>query len=69
MQDPIEASDNVFIGSFYGDQMKRRSSEGVEEEDDDEDMVDLDDQLYFPVEEKATLSSRSEIPINEICNL
>lgn len=65
----------MFVGSFYGDQVKRRSSEGLEEEDDDEDMVDFDDQLYFPVEEKEIDISKPirdtihvEITINEVCD-
>lgn len=65
----------MFVGSFYGDQVKRRTSEGVEEEDDDEGMVDLDDQLYFPVEDKEIDISKPirdsihvEITINEVCD-
>ncbi|KAG9452397.1 hypothetical protein H6P81_005301 [Aristolochia fimbriata] len=68
-EEPVEEQETIYL---FGDDF--RSSNGEEEDEDDED-IDVDDQLYFPVEENEIDISKHirdivhvEITINTICD-
>ncbi|KAK9275743.1 hypothetical protein L1049_023012 [Liquidambar formosana] len=75
-EEAIEEPDIINMGVLFGEDKFRTStgsSEGLEE--DDEALIDLDDRLYFPSEEKEIDISKHirdmlhlEITINAVCD-
>ncbi|XP_058098067.1 large ribosomal RNA subunit accumulation protein YCED homolog 1, chloroplastic [Magnolia sinica] len=72
-EEPIEEPDKIFMGNIFGDD--KFNTSGGSSEEVDEDSIDLDDQFYFPAEEKEIDISKQirdmihvEITINAICN-
>ncbi|CAL9755763.1 unnamed protein product [Musa acuminata subsp. burmannicoides] len=72
-EEPIEESDEINMGTLFG-QDRHSSSSGSDNEMDGEDAIDLDDRLHFPAEEKEIDISKHirdiihvEITINAVC--
>jgi hypothetical protein len=72
---PMDERDTINLGVIIGeDKISTRRKSG--EDDDDEDaLIDLDDQLYFPPEEKQVDISKNirdrvhlEITLNSVCD-
>lgn len=73
-EEPIGEPDCFFMGTIYGEEKSKTSSKSSDE-DDNEDSIDLEDQLYFPAEEKEVDISKHirdmihvEITINAVCD-
>ncbi|XP_059625289.1 large ribosomal RNA subunit accumulation protein YCED homolog 1, chloroplastic [Cornus florida] len=74
-EEPIEEPDTINMGVIFGEDIFKNSGSIKEEEDDDEALIDLDDRLYFPPEEKEIDISKHirdmvhiEITINALCD-
>ena len=74
---PIDEPETIDMGVIYGeDKFTTFGNIGEEDEDDDNDaLIDLDDQLHFPPEEKEIDISKNirdrvhlEITINSVCD-
>lgn len=73
-EQPIEEPDVINIGTMFGED-KSVAMNGDEDDDDDDALIDWDDRLYFPSEEKEIDISKNirdlvhlEITINAICD-
>ncbi|KAK4428017.1 Large ribosomal RNA subunit accumulation protein YCED1, chloroplastic [Sesamum alatum] len=73
-EEPIQEPDTINLGVIFGEDKSKSSGTG-EAEDDEDALIDLDDQLYFPVEEKVIDISKNirdlihiEITINALCD-
>ncbi|XP_077247027.1 BTB/POZ domain protein, putative (DUF177) [Tasmannia lanceolata] len=73
-EEPIEEPDTISMGTIFGED-KFKKTYGSSEDEDDEDSIDLDDQLFFPAEEKEIDISKHirdivhlEITITSICD-
>ncbi|KAL7099731.1 hypothetical protein ACP275_09G103300 [Erythranthe tilingii] len=69
-EEPLQESDTINLGTIFGDEKLKT----VEAEDSDDSLIDLDDQLYFPPEEKVVDISKNirdlihvEITITALC--
>ncbi|KAK2635784.1 hypothetical protein Ddye_030576 [Dipteronia dyeriana] len=74
-EQPIEEPEIIDIGAMFGEDKSNSSIGRNGEEDDDDSSVDLDDRLYFPLEEREIDISKNirdmvhlEITINAICD-
>ncbi|KAE9601198.1 hypothetical protein Lal_00023881 [Lupinus albus] len=73
-EDPIEEPETIDLGVFYGADIFKSSGDS-DDDDDNDALIDLDDQLYFPPEEKEIDISKNirdrvhlEITMNSICD-
>ncbi|EYU21633.1 hypothetical protein MIMGU_mgv1a018410mg [Erythranthe guttata] len=69
-EEPLQESDTINLGTIFGDEKLK----SVEAEDSDDSLIDLDDQLYFPPDEKVVDISKNirdlihvEITITALC--
>ncbi|XP_074307711.1 large ribosomal RNA subunit accumulation protein YCED homolog 1, chloroplastic [Silene latifolia] len=75
-EEPVEEPDTINFGTMYGDEKTKSTSRtGENEEDEDDALIDIEDRLYFPPEEKEIDISKQirdlihlEITINSICD-
>ncbi|KAJ0094185.1 hypothetical protein Patl1_15805 [Pistacia atlantica] len=74
-EQPIEEPDIIDIGTMFGTDKHKSSTGNIEEDEDDDESIDWDDRLYFPLEEKEIDISKNirdtvhlEITINAICD-
>ncbi|KAH9618521.1 hypothetical protein KSS87_000927 [Heliosperma pusillum] len=75
-EEPVEEPDTINFGTMYGDEKTKSTGRtGVNEEDEDDALIDIEDRLYFPPEEKEIDISKQirdlihlEITINAICD-
>ncbi|KAF5183766.1 Large ribosomal rna subunit accumulation protein yced-like protein [Thalictrum thalictroides] len=70
----MEEGDVINMGTLFGESKQNTSTNPGEDEDDD-DLIDIDDRLYFPPEENEVDISKNirdmvhvEITINSVCN-
>lgn len=71
-EEPIDEPETIDLGVIFGED--KCSTPGTNAEDDDDALIDLDDQLYFPLEEKQIDISKHirdrvhlEITMNSVC--
>lgn len=74
-EDPIDEPEIIDLGVIYGEDIFKNSGNSGDDNDDDDSLIDLDDQLHFPPEEKEIDISKSirdrvhiEISMNSICD-
>ncbi|XP_043702976.1 large ribosomal RNA subunit accumulation protein YCED homolog 1, chloroplastic [Telopea speciosissima] len=75
-EEPVEEPEVINMGVIFGEDKTKTSTTGNGEEDDDDDaLIDLDNWLYFPTEEREIDISKHirdmvhlEITINAICD-
>ncbi|KAK7359194.1 hypothetical protein VNO77_01144 [Canavalia gladiata] len=73
-EEPIDEPETIDMGVIFGEDKLTTSRNGGED-DDDGTLIDLDDQLYFPPEEKQIDISKNirdrvhlEITMNSVCD-
>ncbi|PRQ58785.1 hypothetical protein RchiOBHm_Chr1g0363071 [Rosa chinensis] len=73
--EPVEEPDIINMGVIYGDKVKTHTGFGDQGEEDDDDSIDFEDQLYFRPEDKQIDISKHirdsvhlEITISATCN-
>ncbi|KAL0319149.1 UNVERIFIED_CONTAM: Large ribosomal RNA subunit accumulation protein YCED1, chloroplastic [Sesamum angustifolium] len=73
-EEPIQEPDTINLGVIFGEDNSKNFGMG-EAEDDEDSLIDLDDQLYFPVDEKVIDISKNirdlihiEITISALCD-
>ncbi|MED6196383.1 hypothetical protein PIB30_046918 [Stylosanthes scabra] len=78
-EEPVEEPETIDLGVIYGEDIYTafgNSGEGNEDEDDENDaLIDLDDRLHFPLEDKEIDISKNirdrvhlEITMNSVCD-
>ncbi|KAF7840345.1 large ribosomal RNA subunit accumulation protein YCED-like protein 1, chloroplastic [Senna tora] len=73
-EEPVDEPETIDLGTIFGED-KYKNSNSVDDEDDDDALIDLEDRLHFPPEEKEIDISKHirdrvhlEININAICD-
>ncbi|KAL9244253.1 hypothetical protein vseg_018050 [Gypsophila vaccaria] len=73
-EEPVVEPDTINLGTMYGEEVKTVGT-GENEEDEDDALIDIEDRLHFPPEEKEIDISKQirdlihlEITINSICD-
>ncbi|KAL2343275.1 hypothetical protein Fmac_004560 [Flemingia macrophylla] len=73
--EPINEPETIDMGVIFGEDRLTTSGNGCEDDEDDDALIDLDDQLYFPPEEKQIDISKNirdrvhlEITMNSVCD-
>ncbi|XP_027347182.1 large ribosomal RNA subunit accumulation protein YCED homolog 1, chloroplastic [Abrus precatorius] len=74
-EEPIDEPETIDMGVIFGEDKLTTSRNSGEDDDDDDALIDLDDQLYFPPEEKQIDISKNirdrvhlEITMNSVCD-
>lgn len=74
-EEPVKELETINMGIIYGEGKFRASGNTEQEDEDDDNLIDLDDQLYFPPEENEIDISKPirdmvhvEITIDEPCD-
>ncbi|KAL5713685.1 hypothetical protein ACHQM5_015739 [Ranunculus cassubicifolius] len=73
-EEAIEEGDVIIMGTLFGEGIKNTSAP-TGEDDDDDNLIDMDDKLYFPADRKEIDVSKNirdlihvEITINAVCD-
>ncbi|KAK7400177.1 hypothetical protein VNO78_11377 [Psophocarpus tetragonolobus] len=73
--EPTDEPETIDMGVIFGEDKLKTSGNNGEEDDDNDALIDLDDQLYFPPEEKHIDISKNirdrvhlEITMNSVCD-